>query len=189
MIKKLILALSLIFVATSASAHPHVWVDSKMTMLTKDGTMTGFRVSWAFDEFYSTIFLAEADVNGNKILDADEIRASVSAVFEQEQKELYPFFFVKPGGNGKKFTLQNANVFMKEGKVYYVFDIVLDEPQPIKGKHFFGIYDPEFYVYFEQDVSIKLPEGVSCEQKLSENKNISIYYDMINPETYTLTCS
>jgi len=189
MIKRIALFLALLCVASVASAHPHVWVTTKLELLKENDKIKGLRVLWGFDEFYSTIFLTEADTNGNKILDRDEIETSINSVFNQEQQELYPFFFMKPAGKKAAFSLKNADVYMDKGTVYYKFDVIFDTPQPLKGNHRFGIYDPEFYVSFDQDLKVQLPDGANCTQNIAEDESISIYYDMVNPEIYTLKCS
>src|SRR6476469_5735869 len=45
---------SLLIAAGSASAHPHVWVTMKSAVVYgADGSITGVRHSWTFDDMYS----------------------------------------------------------------------------------------------------------------------------------------
>lgn len=172
-----------------AFAHPHIWVDTSLEILADSGEMTGVRVRWSFDELYSTSFLQEADSNSNKKLEKSEADKTIQAVFVQDQEALYPFMYIRPFGGEIGYSLKNPFIWMDGEYLKYQFDIVFDMPQPLNGHHEFGIYDPEFYVAFEQDLNMRLPASMSsCKQTLAENQNISIYMDMVNPETYKLIC-
>lgn len=183
-----LLLLCLWIFPTLAFAHPHVWVNTSLELLIEGKKITGIRAHLSFDEMYSTSFLMDADTNGNKKLDQNETQEIIQAVFLDNQKDLYPFMYMAPLGKEVKFTLHKPSIWMEDEYLNYKFDIIFDEAKPVKGIHEFGMYDPEFYVAFEQDLDMKLPEGISCKQQLEENKNISIYMDMVNPETYTLVC-
>lgn len=169
--------------------HPHVWLDTSLELLVEQGNIIGIKVHWEFDALYSTSFLVEADTNNNKQLDVNETADTIKAVFTDGQQDLYQFMHIAPIGKKENFTLTNPKVWMENENLNYTFNIMLTTPQPVIGQHEFGIYDPEFYVAFEQDLNMILPAGVTCEQSLKENPNISIYYDLVNPETYTLTCT
>lgn len=171
-----------------ALAHPHIWVYTSIEMITENDKITALRVNWNFDELYSTSFLQEADENKNKKLEPEEAAKTIQAVFIDGQEDLYPFMYIRHNGQKIDFTLENPTIWMEDETLRYQFDIKLKTPQPIKGTHALGIYDPEFYVAFEQDWTMKLPENVTCEQELAENKKISIYFDSVNPETYALAC-
>jgi len=191
-VKKEIFALALGclgFLPVQGCTHPHIWVETTLELMVKENQMIGFRVHWVFDALYSTSFLVEADTNKNKTLDAAETAATVKAVFVDGQKDLYPFMYMAPNSENTNFTLNNPNIGWKDESLTYSFDILFSQPKPLKGTHEFGIYDPEFYVAFEQDLDMILPSGISCTQTLLENPNISIYYGAVNPETYTLTCT
>lgn len=183
-----LLLLCLWICPVQAFAHPHIWVDTLLELLVTDKQITGLRVHLSFDEMYSTSFLMDADTNKNKHLDSNETKETIQAVFIDGQKDLYPFMYVAPHTQQTPFTLKKPSIWMKDKSLNYQFDIVFDKPQPLQGHHKFAIYDPEFYVGFEQELDIKMPSGVSCEQALEENKSISIYMGLVNPETYTLIC-
>ena len=44
-----------LFATTAVQAHPHVWVTMKSELLyAPDGTVTGVRHAWTFDDMFST---------------------------------------------------------------------------------------------------------------------------------------
>jgi ABC-type uncharacterized transport system substrate-binding protein len=48
------------FSAGYARAHPHVFIDAGVTLLTEaDGTITGVEVTWRYDELYTLILLQD----------------------------------------------------------------------------------------------------------------------------------
>jgi ABC-type uncharacterized transport system substrate-binding protein len=46
-------AASLSLLSSGVSAHPHVWVSVKETVLYGNGSITGLQQAWTFDEFYT----------------------------------------------------------------------------------------------------------------------------------------
>lgn len=57
-------------VAAPAQAHPHVFVDTGLEVVFDDqGLVTGLRISWTYDEYYSLVIVEErgidADYDGN----------------------------------------------------------------------------------------------------------------------------
>lgn len=172
-----------------AHAHPHIWVYTDVEVLSDNQSMTGLKVHWNFDELYSASFLEEADKNGNMKLEEEETYETIQSVFQENPQDLFPFMHVVLGGKKQTFHLENPKIWMAEDEtLHYTFNIVLDEPSQLKGGHEIGFFDPEFYVSFEQELDLKLPQGFQCSSKLEENKNISIYDGLVHPETYQLNC-
>ncbi len=185
---KVLTLLCLLAFPIKAFSHPHIWVNADLELLTKKHQITGIRVKWSFDELYSTSFLVESDTNKNKQLEPNEVANTIKEVFITGEKDLYPFIYISMAGKKTTFTLKNPNVWMTNDYLHYQFDIILDDPKEINGQHHFGIYDPEFYVAFEQNIKMKIPDEVSCSQILQKDRNISLYMGTFNPEIYTLTC-
>src|ERR1700743_3096895 len=52
-VRSLVLTLLLLCGATAAEAHPHVWITAVSELLyAPDGTLTGVRHAWTFDEMF-----------------------------------------------------------------------------------------------------------------------------------------
>lgn len=170
-------------------AHPHIWVYTNVELVTDQNKITALKVHWNFDELYSASFLEDADLNGNRILEEDEAQVVVSSVFEETPENLLPFVYLRWGGEAATFKFSEPKAWMDDNETLnYTFSIVLDEPVEMGGEHSIGFFDPEFYVSFEQELDIKLGKNTSCTSNLEENKNITIYDGLVNPETYTLNC-
>ena len=58
-----------------ANAHPHVFVQVQSEILyAPDGTTTGVRHHWAFDEMFSTYATQGLDTNNDGKLSSDELK-------------------------------------------------------------------------------------------------------------------
>ena len=182
------LTLLFTFLTSFAYAHPHIWIDSSAWLVGSATQVERVKAKWTFDELYSATFILEADVNKDKVVDAAELQIVVDEVFGGGQEDLKAFFLFQFGGKNAPFAFENAKAYVRDDLLIYEFDAVFEEPQSLVGEHKIAFYDPEFYVAFEQDLELNLPEGAACKQLLAEDKEISIYMGFINPETYKLTC-
>lgn len=58
LIAGLALAASVVLGTAAAEAHPHVWIVAKSELIyAPDGTITGVRHAWTFDDMFSTYAL------------------------------------------------------------------------------------------------------------------------------------
>ena len=176
-------------IAKPVQAHPHIWVYTSVEVLIDQQNITGIKVHWNFDELYSASFLEEADKNGNMELEPEETLDTIQSVFKENPQDLFPFMHILLNGSKQEFYLEDPKIWMATDEtLHYTFDIVLNKPVPLKGHHEIGFFDPEFYVSFEQELDLKLPNNAQCLQLLEENKNITIYDGLVHPETYQLSC-
>lgn len=78
-----LLAVLLAGVASPASAHPHVFVDATVEVLTEAGAVTGVRLLWTYDDFFSLMLTEDLSIDGDGDLvltdaEAAELAASVT---------------------------------------------------------------------------------------------------------------
>src|SRR4051794_15179908 len=89
--------------AAPALAHPHVWVTFKTELVyAPDGTLTGIRHAWAFDDMFSTYATQGLPSKEPGKFTRDEL-ASLAEVNISSLKEFDYFTFVT--ADGKKATL------------------------------------------------------------------------------------
>ncbi|WP_102110538.1 DUF1007 family protein [Oceaniglobus roseus] len=80
--------LALLLCATSAAAHPHLFIDSGLSPVFDDeGRLAGVRVVWVYDELYSLMMLEDygLDPDGDGALTKEE--AAGFAGFDQKPEE------------------------------------------------------------------------------------------------------
>ncbi|MAB14082.1 MAG: hypothetical protein CMI59_09275 [Parvibaculum sp.] len=157
--------------ATPAAAHPHVWIDMKVGIVTNaDRQLEALRIHWTFDEFYSAFALdgIKKDENGHypqKVLD------ELAQVNLTNLKEVD--FFTEITANGKKLALAAAkdpesSWNEKQGRLTLTFTLPLKTPHaaPVQ----FRIYDPSYYIsidYPEKGRGIEFLNGPHRDCKIS----------------------
>jgi ABC-type uncharacterized transport system substrate-binding protein len=156
---------------TPAAAHPHVWIDMKVGIVTNaDRQLEALRIHWTFDEFYSAFALnnIKKDENGHypqKVLD------ELAQVNLTNLKEVD--FFTEITANGKKLALAAAkdpesSWNEKQGRLTLTFTLPLKTPHaaPVQ----FRIYDPSYYIsidYPEKGRGIEFLNGPHRDCKIS----------------------
>ena len=163
---------------TPAGAHPHVWIDMKVGVVTNaDRQLEALRIHWTFDEFYSAFALdgIEKDADGHypqKVLD------ELAQVNLTNLKEVD--FFTEISAGGRKLALGKAKDPVsswneKQGRLTLTFTLPLETPHaaPVQ----FRIYDPSYYI------SIDYPEkGRGTEFLAGPHENCEIAVTTPNVE-------
>ena len=77
-----LLAVPLALLAAPLLAHPHVFVDATVEVLTDAGAVTGVRLVWSYDDFFSLMLTEDlgVDTDGDLILTDAEAAACAPAV-------------------------------------------------------------------------------------------------------------
>ena len=150
----------------AAQAHPHVWVTFKSELIyAPDGTVTGIKHAWAFDDMFSTFATQgiESKVKG------EFTRAELDPLAEVNVTSLKEFdYFTFVTADGKKAELtdpEKGKYWLDYKDSVLTLNFVLPFKQPVKAKELaVDIYDPSIFVDFAlaKDTPVKLagaPEG------------------------------
>ncbi|MBN8965541.1 MAG: DUF1007 family protein, partial [Rhizobiales bacterium] len=134
--------------ATAALAHPHVWVTSKSEVVfAEDGSATGVRHHWTFDEMFSTFATQGLDAKKPGGLTRDDL-ASLAEVNITSLKDFD--FFTHARVDGKKAPFVEPKDYwldFKDGAL--TLNFTLPFKTPVKAKTLaFEIYDSSFFVDF-----------------------------------------
>ena len=82
----------------SAEAHPHVWIVAKSeVMYAPDGSMTGVRHAWTFDDMFSTYALQGIETRTKGVYTREELKPLAQTNVES-LKEFNFFTFAKADG-------------------------------------------------------------------------------------------
>lgn len=136
--------------AAGASAHPHVWVTVKSTILYDNGTVTGLQESWTFDEFYTATAIEGLDTNGDGKYDRQEL-AELAQVNIDGLKEFDYFTFAKLGDGdlGFKPPTDYWLEHTAEGILTLHFTLPLENPVLADAPGFtFSVLDPSYFISF-----------------------------------------
>ena len=135
----------------AASAHPHVWVTMKSELVyAPDGSVTGVRHAWTFDDMFSTFATQGIDAKKKGEFTREEL-APLAEVNVTSLKEYD--FFTQATADGKKveFSEPPAGYYLDFNKKDTVLTLHFTLPlkTPVKAKDLsLEIYDREFFVDF-----------------------------------------
>ena len=146
-----LLALAALLPVPQALAHPHVWIESRSEIVFDETQkITGLRVHWVFDEFYSTFTREELDENQNGTLDGAEL----SDLMRDSMQSLHPFnYFTFVQVNGISVAFQPATDYEAEFRddvLSMTFFLPLEAAvDPTKDDFSYSSYDPSYYIAIE----------------------------------------
>jgi ABC-type uncharacterized transport system substrate-binding protein len=156
--------------AQPASAHPHVWVTVKATVLYDNGTITGLQQDWTFDEMYTQMAIEGLDKNHDGVYDRQEL-AELAQVNIDGLKEFEYFTYAKSGKDNLKFKppVDYWLEHTKEGILTLHLTLPLETPiKAGRGEFDFQVFDPSYFIAFDfaKDSPIKMganaPAGCSA---------------------------
>lgn len=190
----LLFALSLTFSATTAQSHPHTFVVTSYTVVFDSQGLKGVKVSWVFDEMYSTTTATEFDLDGDGSLSESESQELINLGNESLPDVNY---FTNITINGSPYEVKSVTDFRigyEQGILTYNFFVDC----PIKAskngsKVKISPYDKDFYLamLFSQDqpVEFENSEMYSVETSIGEDKETLIYFDTMHPYVLNLEFS
>jgi ABC-type uncharacterized transport system substrate-binding protein len=182
---RVLLALALVFLfgAGAAQAHPHVWITSTSELIyAPDGTLTGVRHAWTFDEMFAAYALQGIETKTRGVYSRDEL-APLAQTNVEALKEYAYFTFAKADGKKEKFN-EPVDYFLE----YKDNALTLHLRAPFKAKALaVEVFDPTIFIDFkfaEKD-PVKLvgaPEG--CQLKFQRPNDGSASAQQLNEQTF-----
>jgi ABC-type uncharacterized transport system substrate-binding protein len=135
--------------AGSAYAHPHVWITSTSELIyAADGSITGVRHAWTFDDMFSTYALQGIESKKKGVYTHEEL-APLAQTNVESLKEFGFFTFARVEGKKQKF-LEPVDYFLEYKGGFLVLHFTLPLKTPIKTKELsLEIFDPTFFVDFK----------------------------------------
>jgi len=187
----LILSVLILSQSWQIKAHPHVFIDTDLT-IGFDSTGLGYlKVTFVFDEMFSSDFIANFDTDKNGFFSKEEIKIIQKKAFSNLINYNY---FIHIITHKKKIKFRNVsdfNVYKKEDAIVYTFtlkpDIAINSNnETIK----IAPYDQSYYI----DVALKKrslkfenTEGYSYSYRIIVDEQMAYYFDQIFPDCIVLT--
>ena len=144
----LLLAGALGFGGNGAQAHPHVWITATSELIyAPDGSITGVRHAWTFDDMFSTYALQGIETKTKGVYSREEL-APLAQTNVESLKEFGFFTFAKADGKKAKFQ-EPVDYFLeyKDGLLTLHFTLLLKTP--VKPRELvLEVFDPEFFIDF-----------------------------------------
>lgn len=163
--------LGLVTAATSATAHPHVFVEPHVEIVgNAAGTMTAIRNVWRMDELFSSSVVVDFDKNANGALDPDELDAVGETVRTSIAEWSFYSFVEMDGRDVDLVPPEKMHTLYQDGQLIFFFEMPLKDPIDLaEHKVKVSNFDDSFYVAFNfEDADdfqlIDLPAG--CSKKI-----------------------
>lgn|GEM_PF-669750 len=160
--------------ATTAQAHPHIWIDAFVTLHFDEGAINRISVHWAFDELYSGVVIQDYDENGNGKLDPNEL-AQITAESREALRDYNYFTYLTLGQDVLGLTdVEDLQVTVDKDILVYDFSTPLPRPvDPHETDFSFSLYDETYYVelLLDEEVPVRVEGKLpgNCYASVNEN--------------------
>ena len=180
-----------LFTSTVAAAHPHVFIDNRVTLVFAETTFTGFRAEWRFDEIFTADLLAQYDADADGQFNAAES--------EQVRSETLPNlkafrYFTYLSVNGSDLGVLEPADFkadIVDGAVRFLFTYQLAQPvDPARDKLALSIYDREYYVEVMMAANdpVTIEGGGGCQATIADDPVNAYYGGFVVPQAISVSC-
>ncbi|HET6450418.1 MAG TPA: DUF1007 family protein [Spirochaetia bacterium] len=154
--------------ALPAAAHPHVFIDSRTTLVFDRGTFQGIHLQWTFDPMFSTMILGDYDPGHTGRFTAAQAAALKQGAFDNLVNYHYFVAIWIGGAPLRKLPIEKFTPSVTEkNRLVYSFFIPLGLPVRAEEQRvLLTVYDDSYYVAFDilhaQDVTVQAGADVSC---------------------------
>lgn len=176
-----------------AQAHPHVFIDSRVTFLFAGGKVTGFRTDWRFDEIFTEDLLAQFDADGDKQFTAAESQQVKDGTLPNLTAFHYFTYAYVGGKDLGKLEPADFKADIVDGAARFVFTYNLPTPvDPHQEKVTASIYDQEYYVEVllaeKEPVTLEGEGHAGCETHVADDPEHAYFGGFVVPQAVTITC-
>ena len=134
--------------AGTAQAHPHVWITATSELIyAPDGSVTGVRHAWTFDDMFSTYALQGIETKTKGVYSREEL-GSLAQTNVESLKEFGFFTFARADGKKEKF-LEPVDYFLEYKDAALTLHFTLPLKTPVKPKELaLEVFDPSYFIDF-----------------------------------------
>ena len=145
----LLLAATLALGADPAQAHPHVWITASSELIyAPDGSITGVRHAWTFDDMFSTYALQGIETKTRGVYSREEL-SSLAQTNVESLKEFRFFTFAKADGKKEKFE-EPVDYFLEYKDAVLTLHFTLPLKIPVKPRQLaLEVFDPSYFIDFK----------------------------------------
>jgi ABC-type uncharacterized transport system substrate-binding protein len=151
----------LLMASGAASAHPHVWVTMKAQLVyAQDGSVTGVRHAWTFDDMFSVFATQGIDANTKGEFSREELKPLAQTNVES-LKDFDYFTYAKSNGKVLEFAEPLGDYYLDYDSKETVLTLHFTLPlkAPVQAKELaIEIFDPSYFVDFsfvEKDANVR----------------------------------
>lgn len=169
------LLVSLLAPAT-VSAHPHVFIDAKVTLLMDDHGLSGIREHWLFDEMFTRALLADLDLPLDDTTPdwSDKVK---TGAFDNLR---YSGYFTKIFSGGEEVSPAEPTEFVAtlrpDRRLVYEFVLPVDIAAPAAFR--VAVYDKEYYadiLLVEDAIAVSNSGDLKSEYTIGNEKDLAYW--------------
>jgi ABC-type uncharacterized transport system substrate-binding protein len=176
-----------------AEAHPHVFIDTRVTFVFAGARMIGFRENWLFDDVFSDQLLQQFDTDQDGRFSKPE-SDGVAAGTLPNLAGFHYFTYVWLGGKMlPQITPSDFHASVKNKLVS--FDFMVQLPKAIDPVHDGFVLEANDRTYYVQmTLAEKQPfaftglKGLACKPNVEKDVANAYYGGFVYPERITLKC-
>ena len=183
----LLLAGAIALAAGSAQAHPHVWITASSELIyTPDGSISGVRHAWTFDDMFSTYALQGIETKTKGVYSREEL-GPLAQTNVESLKEFGFFTFAKADGNKAKF-LEPVDYFLEYKDAALTLHFTLPLKTPVKPKELaLEVFDPSYFIDFtfaDKDPVRLSGAPVACQMQFQRPSDGSASAQKLGEQTF-----
>jgi ABC-type uncharacterized transport system substrate-binding protein len=188
-----VLAVVLGLLPDLAAAHPHVFIDNRVTFLFDGSRLIGFRENWLFDEVFSDQLLQDFDADGNgQFSKAESDKVAAETLPNLAQFRYFTYAWVAGKDLGK---IAPTDFRASARNKLVTFDFLVKLPRPVDPRHedfALEINDREYYVEVllakGTPIAFEGMRGISCQPTVQKDVKNAYYGGFVFPQQIKLEC-
>ena len=194
LIRALLLVIAALLGARTASAHPHVLIDSHLVFLFEAGRIKAVQMGWKFDPVYSQTLVQDFDDNKDGQISPSEMAAIEAEAFS-DTRPLHYLTQAKVDGMVVDWPkAADFKMFAHEGSVVYAFRLDFPAPpDPRIQKVAVAVFEESFYIDIDipNDAAVKLVgDGAQgCRAAIGEDKAHPLLGGAAFPRRVVIECA
>jgi ABC-type uncharacterized transport system substrate-binding protein len=182
---------ALAMMASAAQAHPHVWIVAKSELVyAPDGSITGVRHAWTFDDMFSTYALQGLEQKTKGVYTREELGALAQTNVES-LKEYAFFTFAKAGaaGSQKKEKFNDpVDYYLEYKDSVLTLHFTLPFKTPFKTPALaLEVFDPAYFIDFtlnEKDPVTLVGAPATCKLAIQRPSDGSAQAQKFSEDTF-----
>jgi ABC-type uncharacterized transport system substrate-binding protein len=176
-----------------ASAHPHVFIESRVSFIFGNGKILGFRENWLFDEVFSDQLLQNFDTDQDGKLSPAESEKVASGTLPHLAEFRYFTYVWVDGRDLGRLPPSDFHASAKNQLVSFDFMMKLPRPvDPLKQDFALEINDHEYYIEVllakERPITFDGVARLVCETSATKDVKNAYYGGFVFPQQIKLKC-
>lgn len=187
------LTLSSLGIAAPAAAHPHVFIDNRVSFSFADGKVTAIGVHWQFDEIFSDDLLLQFDADGDGAFDELESNAVAEGVLPNLAQFHYFTYVYLDGQLLDPIAPADFVASVTDRVVSFRMQVPLPQPvDPMTQSLALEVNDREYYVAVElaeqEPVTLVNADGLDCGATVRDDHENAYFGGFVFPQEVALQC-